>query len=145
MQQQNKLYLITKEEKYKHDKKDCLTLSKRRRSQNWSLQNKIQFNMHKPWIVFWFMLWCLQTKNWGCSWIEQKISCKPKQSWHFNSDCWKCHQLWQSKFGYAKRTSLKLQMHVRICNFLHISEDVIIDYANHKKEQQKLTTTILLF
>ena len=41
--------------------------------------------------------------------LSKKSSCQPKRSRDFNSDCWKCHQLWQSKFGDdAKRTSGKI-------------------------------------
>ena len=46
--------------------------------------------------------------------LTKKSSCKQKQSRHFKSDRWKCHQLWQSKFRDVNQTCAKVQMHVRI-------------------------------
>ena len=62
--------------------------------------------------------------------LGKKSSTKMKRSREFNSDRWKCQQLWQSKFGTEKRQVATVRKHVRVRNYLNIEQEVIINYQN---------------
>ena len=53
-----------------------------------------------------------------------------KRSREFNSDRWKCQQLWQSKFRTEKRQVATVRKHAWVRNYLNIEQEVIINYQN---------------
>ena len=60
--------------------------------------------------------------------FEQKNQKQVKQNRDYNLDCWKCHQLWQSKFGEENCTFATVKKYVRIQNYSNIKKDIIINY-----------------
>ena len=82
--------------------------------------------------------------------MAKKSSKREKRHRDFASDRWRCQQLWLSKYGDHHRTTATIQKHIRLRNYLNISQDVVIDYeyftddntANKKKKATAVVTVL---